>query len=144
MNTRVTIRCGLPALVKAKVKSLSRVRLFATPRAVAYQVRPSMGFSRQEYWSGVPFPSPGDLLDPGVEAQSPALQADALPSGPPGRPMCTGRCAKCHQVLHTHHLTRHTVLGEVCVHGYFVHEKRKAQRWWGTEKYTLLGSLQSS
>ena len=44
-----------------------------------------MGFSRQEYWSGVPFPSPGDLPDPGVEPRSPALQADALPSEPPGK-----------------------------------------------------------
>ena len=45
-----------------------------------------MGFSRQEYWSGVPLPSPGDLPDPGIEAGSPALQADALPSEPPGKP----------------------------------------------------------
>ena len=54
-----------------KVKSLSRVRLFATP--------PSMGFSRQEYWSGVSLPSPGDLPDPGIEPRSPASQADSLP-----------------------------------------------------------------
>jgi len=44
-----------------------------------------MGFSRQEYWSGVPFPSPGDLPDPGIEPESPALLADALPSEPPGK-----------------------------------------------------------
>ena len=49
------------------------------------QVPPSMGFSRQEYWSGLPFPSPGYLPDPGVEPRSPALQADALPSKPPGK-----------------------------------------------------------
>ena len=54
-----------------KVKSLSRVRLFATPWTVAYQAPPSMGFSRQEYWSGLPFPSPGDLPDPGIEPGSP-------------------------------------------------------------------------
>ena len=65
--------------VKVKVKSLSRVRLFATTWTVAYQAPPSMGFSRQECWSGLPFPSPGDLPDPGIEAGSPALQADALP-----------------------------------------------------------------
>ena len=53
--------------VKVKVKSLSRVQLFATPWTVAYQAPPSMGFSRQEYWSGLPFPSPGDLLNPGIE-----------------------------------------------------------------------------
>ena len=49
-----------------KVKSLSRVRLFVTPWTVAYPVSLSMGFSRQEYWSGLPFPSPGDLPDPGL------------------------------------------------------------------------------
>ena len=64
------------------VKSLSRVRLFATPWTVAYQASPSMGFSRQEYRSGLPFPSPGDLADPGIEPRSPALQADSLPTEP--------------------------------------------------------------
>ena len=57
--------------------SLSRVRLFATLWTVAHQASPSMGFSRQEYWSGLPFPSPGDLPDPGIELRSPTLQADA-------------------------------------------------------------------
>ena len=64
------------------MKSLSRVRLFAAPRTVAYQALPSMGFSRQEYWSGLPFPSPEDLPDPGIEPRSPTLWADALPSEP--------------------------------------------------------------
>ena len=59
-----------------KVKSLSRVRLFTTPWTVAYQAPPSMGFFRQECWSGLPIPSPGDLPDPGIEPWSPALQAD--------------------------------------------------------------------
>ena len=68
----------------SEVKSLSHVRLFATPWTVAHQASPSMGFSRQEYWSGLPFPSPGDLPDPGIEPRSPALQADALTSEPPG------------------------------------------------------------
>ena len=67
------------------MKSLSRVRLFATPWTVAYQASPSMGFSRQEYWSGLPFPSPGDLPDSGIEPGSPALEADALTSEPPGK-----------------------------------------------------------
>ena len=49
-----------------------------------------MGFSRQEYWSGLPFPSPGDLPDPGTEPMSPALQADALTSEPPGKPTSVG------------------------------------------------------
>ena len=67
------------------MKSLSRVRLFVTPWTVAYQAPPSMGFSRQEYWSGLSFPSPGDLPNPGIEPGSPSLQADALPSEPPGK-----------------------------------------------------------
>ena len=71
---------------KLKVKWLSRVRLFVTPWTVAYQTLTYMGFSRQECWSGLPLPSPGDLLDPGIEPRSPALQADALPSEPPGKP----------------------------------------------------------
>ena len=68
-----------------KVKSLSRVRLFATPWTVAYQASLSMGFSRQEYWSGLLFPSPGDIPNPGIEPGSPALWADALLSEPPGK-----------------------------------------------------------
>ena len=52
---------------------------------VANQAPPSMGFSRQECWSGLPFPSPGDLPDPGIEPGSPALWVDALPSEPPGK-----------------------------------------------------------
>ena len=71
---------------KVKVKLLSRVRLFATPWTVAYQASPSMGFPRQEYWSGLPFPSPGDLPDPGIEHRSPTLEADTLTSEPPGKP----------------------------------------------------------
>ena len=51
-------------------KSLSRVWLFANPRAAAHQAPLSMGFSRQEYWSGLPFPSPGDLPDPGMDPTS--------------------------------------------------------------------------
>ena len=69
------------------MKSLSRVRLFATLWTVADQAPPSMGFSRQEYWSGLPFPSPGDLPDPGIEPRSPALQADTLTSESPGKPI---------------------------------------------------------
>ena len=58
------------------MKLLSRVQLFATPWTVAYQASPSMGFSRQAYWSGLPFPSSGDLPNPGIEPGSPALAAD--------------------------------------------------------------------
>ena len=59
---------------------------FATPTPVARQVPLSMGFSRQEYWSGVPFPSPGDIPDPGIELVSPTLQADSLPLSHQGSP----------------------------------------------------------
>ena len=71
------------------LKLLSHVRLFAIPRTVAYQVPPSMGFSRQEYWRifSMPFPSPGDIPNPGIEPGSPALEADALTSEPLGRPL---------------------------------------------------------
>ena len=69
------------------MKSCSRFRFFATAWTVAHQASPSMGFSRQEYRSGVPSPSPGDLPDPGIKPGSPALQADTLPSEPPGKLM---------------------------------------------------------
>ena len=62
-----------------------------TPWTVAYQAPPSMGFSRQECWSGLPFPSPGNLPDPGIKSGSPALQADALPSEPTGKPKIEGK-----------------------------------------------------
>ena len=70
-----------------KVKMLVRhVRLSVTPWTVAHQAPLSMGFSRQEYWSGLTCPSPGDLSDPGIEPQSPTLQAGSSPSEPPGTP----------------------------------------------------------
>ena len=76
---------GKPAYKEVVVgQLLSRVRLFATPWTVAHPASPSMGFSRQEYWSGLPFPSPGDLPDPGIEPGSPALEADSLTSEPQG------------------------------------------------------------
>ena len=59
----------------------------ATPWTVACQASLSMGSSRQEYWSGFPFPSTGDLPEPGTEPGSPVLQADSLPSEPPGKPV---------------------------------------------------------
>ena len=65
---------------------LSSVRLFATPWTVACQTPLSMEFLRQEYWSGLPFSSPGDLPDPGIEHMAPALQVDSLPLSHPGSP----------------------------------------------------------
>ena len=81
------------------MKLLSRVRLFATPWTIAWQAPLSMGFSRQEYWSGLPFPSPGDLPKPGIEPESPTLQADTLSSEPPGKPSFK---LNCHYVISTH------------------------------------------
>ena len=66
--------------VRVHALLLSHVRLFATPRTVTHQAPLCTGFSGQEYWSGLPFPSPGDLPHPGTEPRSPALQAGALPS----------------------------------------------------------------
>ena len=71
---------------KGKCWLLSRVQLFATLRIAACQAPLSMEFSRKEYRSGQPFPSPGDLPDPEIKPRSPALQADSLPSEPPGKP----------------------------------------------------------
>ena len=66
-----------------------------TPWTIAYQAPLSMGFSRQEYWSELPFPSPGNLPDPGIKPGSPALQADSLPTEPPGKPKEVGRTDTC-------------------------------------------------
>ena len=93
-QTQVSCIAGLPSeppgkynfRKKKSVKLLSCVRLFVTPWTAARQVPLSMGFSRQEYWSRLPFPSPGDLPDPGIEPRSPALWADALTSEPSGKP----------------------------------------------------------
>ena len=68
----------------SSVQLLSRVQLFVTPCTVACQASLSMEFSRQEYWSGLPFPTPGNFPDSGTEPGSPALLADSLPSEPPG------------------------------------------------------------
>ena len=68
-------------------QSFSRVRLFATPWTVAHQAPLSMGFSRQGYWSGLPFPPLVDLPNLGIKPGSPALQADSFTTGPPGRPL---------------------------------------------------------
>ena len=71
---------------KVKLKSLSHVQLFVTPWTTACQASPSMEFFRQEYWSGLPFSSPGDLPNPGTKPGSPTLEADSLTSKPPGKP----------------------------------------------------------
>ena len=85
----VFFRMGKSPRVLRCAKALSHGWLFVTPHTVARQAPLSMGFSRQEYWGGLPFPSAGDLPDPGIEPVSPvspALQADSLPTEPPGKP----------------------------------------------------------
>ena len=84
---------------KEEVKLLSYVLFFAVPLTVAYQALPSMAFSRQEYWSVLPFPSPGDLPDLQVKLRSPIWRADALPSEPPGKPK-EGQCQRMSQLLY--------------------------------------------
>ena len=89
----LTMKNSTAMNIEGEVKSLSHVWLFATLWSIAHQTPLSMGFSRQEYWSGLPFPSPGDLPNPGIEPRSPTLQADALTSEPPGKPNIEGTCA---------------------------------------------------
>ena len=72
----------------APAQSLSRVQLFVTPWTVAHKVPLSMAFHRQEYWSGLPFPTPGDPPDPGIESRSPALTGGFFTTEPPGKPSC--------------------------------------------------------
>ena len=78
------------AIIIYSVQLLSYVRLFATLWTAAHQAPLSMGFSRREYWNRLPFPSLGDLPDPGIEPTSPvspALQPDSLPAEPSGKPI---------------------------------------------------------
>ena len=91
MNCRFSI-CAYCRVCISSVQSLSRVRLFATPWTVAYQAPPSMGFSRQECWSGLPFPSPGDLPDPEIESMSSALAGGFFATELPGKPKLTHCC----------------------------------------------------
>ena len=77
---------AMPVVLKVKVLVLSCIQLFATPWTIACQAPLSLEFSKQEYWSGLPFPSPGDLPDPGIKPGSPVLQRDCLPSNLPGKP----------------------------------------------------------
>ena len=84
--------------MKVKVKSLSRIRFFVTSWTVACQASPSMGFSQQGYWSGLLFPSPGDLPNPGIEPEFPALQAMLYPLSHQGKD-CHNKFAE-HPLFH--------------------------------------------
>ena len=87
-NTRVCV-C-VCVCVRASAHSLNRVQLFVTPLTVAYQAPMAMGFSRREYGSGLPFPSPGGLPDSGTKPVSPALAGTFFTTGKPGKPINTG------------------------------------------------------
>ena len=115
------------ALLWSEVKSLSRVWLFVAPWTLAYEAPLPMGFYRQEYWSGLPFPSPGHLPDPGIEHWSPASQADTLPSKPPGK-LClivycgkswsSGPCDTCFihdalEMIYRSHPEKKIIIGEL-------------------------------
>ena len=97
---------------------LSCVRLFVTPWTVACQVPLSMGFSRQENWSGLPFPSPGDLSDPGMEPMSPALAGKFFTSESPGKPLVIILVSRlvCLQQIHLNkkHILKAKTLKEMC------------------------------
>ena len=93
---------ALPQVDLGTVMSLSHVQLFVTPRTVAHQGLLSMRFSRQQYWSGLPCPSPADLPNPGIEPRSPALQADSLPAELPGKPLALVEQPKLSHIPHRH------------------------------------------
>ena len=99
----VTVSYKALVIKVMKVKSLSCFQLFATPRTLQ-----PMEFSKPEYWSGSPFPSPGDLPNPGIEPRTPTLQADSLPAEPPGKPKNTvvGNLSLLQQIFLTQELNR--------------------------------------
>ena len=91
---------SLYSLNKHCMLNLSHVQLFATAWTVAHQAPLSMGLSRQEYCSGLPFPFPGDLPNPGIETKSPAMQADSLLAEPPRKPLDVYKTwVLCHTML---------------------------------------------
>ena len=82
---------------RAKISTAQLCPTLETPWTAACQAPLSMAFSRQEYWSGLPFPSPGDLPDPWMKPRSPVLYVDCLPIGPPGKPIkVTGKSTQIH------------------------------------------------
>ena len=95
-------------------QSLSCVWLFTTPWTVVRQAPLSMEFSRQQYWSGLLFPAPGDLPDPVIKPRSPALQADSLPSEPPGKPLL---------------MLRRPLKEEITCFGDFLNTLRTQRKW---------------
>ena len=84
---KVTIVLKKKMTILCVLSHFSRVQLFVTPCTISFQALLSMGFSRQEYWSELLCPPPGDLPDPGIEPTSPSLRTDSLPLEPPGKPL---------------------------------------------------------
>ena len=95
--------------MKVKVLVAQSCQTLATPWTIAHQAPLCVGFSRQEYWSGLPCPSPGDLPDPGIEPGSPALQADSLLSEPPGKPMCRNILKSLKDAFREYFMTKENV-----------------------------------
>ena len=115
-RTPLRVHVDIGKCLSPSVKLLSHVWLFVTLWTVAHQAPPSMGFSRQEYWSGLPLPSPEDFPHPGIEPRSPSLQADALTSQPPGKP------SKClNNALIPNHFTAVCLPKDIC--SIFLNEK---------------------
>ena len=85
-----------------------------TPWTVAHQAPLSIEVSRQEYWSGLPFPSPADLPNPGIQPRSPALQADSLPSEPPGKPI-DSQCNAKNKYINKTHIEKYPVTTHVII-----------------------------
>ena len=107
-------------LYSARVLSLcSCVRVFVTLWSVGQQAPLSRGFSRQEYWSGLPFPPPGDLRSPGMEPMSPALQADSLPAEPQGSPRILEWVAISFSRGYSQPRDRTSISGSFCIAGGF-------------------------
>ena len=109
--------------ISEEVKLLSHVQFFATPWTVAHQAPLSMGFSRQEYWSELPFPSLGDLPDPGMEPRSPALQASSLSSELPGKPpiCCQFHFYECNK--NNHRCAQRYMVDNIC--GHIIQDREK-------------------
>ena len=142
---------------------LSHVQLFVTPRTVAHQAPLPMEFSRQEYWSGLPFPSPEDLPNSGIEPWSPALQADSLPFEPAGKSKSPKRVYQhillnytakvlCHQTLKMTLVFRYSwmvgfllwkmyVIGVKSAEFFYWQVHRNAEGWqWDWQRMVYLSS----
>ena len=117
----------------AKVKSLSCVRLFATPWTIAYKAPLSMGLCKQECWSALPFPSPRNLSNPGIEPGSPALRAEALPSEPSGKSISFRELSNIKMILFRHlHVWLSTASRDCVWHSWWTFKKLKD--WWRSQR----------